>query len=81
MTFCLPDISFRLAERTRASLVIYNILGEKVKTLVNREMGAGTHTVHWDGKDQAGDPAASGVHFYRLKTESFDQTKKMLLMK
>jgi flagellar hook assembly protein FlgD len=59
----------------------YNFDGKEVKTLVNREMAARTHTVHWDGKDQAGDPAASGVYFYRLKTESFDQTRKMLLMK
>ena len=75
------DISFRLAEQTRASLVIYNILGEKVKTLVDREMAAGNHTVHWDGKDEAGNPVASGIYFYRLKAKSFDQTKRMLLMK
>jgi len=75
------DISFRLAEQTRASLIVYNILGEKVKTLVDRDMAAGSHTVHWDGKDEAGNPAASGIYFYRLKAKSFDQTKKMLLMK
>ncbi|GAG15607.1 unnamed protein product, partial [marine sediment metagenome] len=75
------DISFRLAERMNASLVVYNMLGQKVKTLVNGDMVAGTHTVHWDGRDEAGNPAASGVYFYRLKTDTFDQTKRMVLMK
>ncbi len=75
------DISFGLPERTQVSLVIYNILGQKVKTLVDREMDVGIHTVHWDGRDEAGNSAASGIYFYRLKTEGFDQTLKMVLMK
>jgi len=75
------DISFSLPERTRVSLFIYNILGEKVKTLVSGDMAAGTHTIHWNGRDEAGNSVASGIYFYRLKTESFDQTKKMVLMK
>jgi hypothetical protein len=75
------DISFSLPEKTEASLVIYNILGEKIKTLVTGYMRAGTHTVHWNGRDEAGMPIASGIYFYRLKTETFDQTMKMVLMK
>jgi len=75
------DISFSLPERTRVSLIIYNILGEKVKTLMTREMDAGTHTIHWDGRDETGNSVASGIYFYRLKTDSFDQTMKMVLMK
>lgn len=75
------DISFSLPEKTEASLVIYNILGEKIKTLVTGYMRAGTHTLHWNGRDEAGMPIASGIYFYRLKTETFDQTMKMVLMK
>ncbi len=75
------DISLSLPEKTQVSLIIYNILGEKVKTLVNREMEAGIHSIHWDGKDEAGNSVATGVYFYRLKTENFDQTRKMVLMK
>jgi hypothetical protein len=75
------EISFSLPERTQVSLVIYNILGEKVKTLVNETMDAGTHSVCWNSRDEAGNSVASGVYFYRLKTESFDQTRKMVLMK
>jgi len=75
------DIYFSLPERTAVSLTVYNILGEKVRVLAEGEMDAGPHTLHWDGKSQDGSPTASGVYFYRLKTESFDQTRKMVLMK
>jgi flagellar hook assembly protein FlgD len=44
-------------------------------------MDAGTHTIHWDGRDETGNSVASGIYFYRLKTDSFDQTMKMVLMK
>jgi len=75
------DINFSLPERTQVSLIVYNILGERVKTLVNQAMEAGTHSVHWDSKDEAGNSVASGIYFYRLKTENFDKTMKMVLMK
>ncbi len=75
------EISFSLPERTQVSLVIYNVLGEKVETLVNGQMDAGTHTIHWNGRDEAGNSVASGIYFYRLKAEDFDQTMKMVLMK
>jgi len=75
------DIFFSLPERTQVSLIIYNILGEKVKTLADGEMDAGTHSIHWNGRDEAGNSVASGVYFYRLKAEDFDQTMKMILMK
>lgn len=75
------EISFSLPERSQVSLVIYNILGEKVKILANGEMDAGTHSIHWNGRDEAGNSVASGVYFYRLKTAMFDQTMKMVLMK
>jgi hypothetical protein len=75
------EISFSLSERTQVSLIIYNILGEKVKTLVNKEMDAGTHTIRWNSRDEAGNSVSSGIYFYRLKTDGFDQTRKMLLMK
>jgi len=75
------NISFTLPVRTHASLTIYNIVGKRVITLASSEMNAGTHTVHWNGRDEAGNPVASGIYFYRLKTRDFDQTQKMVLMK
>lgn len=75
------DISFTLPERTDATLTIYNLLGKAIKVLVDREMSAGTHTVHWNGRDEYGNPVSSGIYFYRLKADTFDQTMKMVLMK
>ncbi|MGB3093537.1 MAG: choice-of-anchor D domain-containing protein, partial [Candidatus Zixiibacteriota bacterium] len=75
------DISFTLPERAHASLTVYNVLGKAIKVLVDREMSAGTHTLRWDGRDEFGTPASSGIYFYRLKADAFDQTMKMVLMK
>ena len=75
------DIYFSLPQRRTVSLIVYNVLGQKVRVLAEEEMDAGLHTLHWDGKSQNGSLAASGVYFYRLKTETFDQTMKMVLMK
>ena len=75
------DISFSLPERAQVSLVIYNILGEKVKTLVNGEMPAGTHTAHWNSRDEAGNPVASGIYFYKLTAGEFTQAKRLTLIK
>ena len=75
------EIFFNLPERTQVSLVIYNILGEKIKTLVSGKMDAGTYSICWNGRDEAGNSVASGIYFYRLKTENFDQTMKMALIK
>jgi hypothetical protein len=75
------EICFSLPEMMEVSLIVYNILGQEVRTLLNGEMDAGSHKIHWNGRDNAGISVASGVYFYRLKTESFNQTMKMVLMK
>ena len=63
------------------TLTIYNMLGQKVRTLVNESKEPGTYEVIWDGKDKRGDKVASGVYFYKLKAGDFSQTRKMVLMK
>ena|GEM_PF-894720 len=75
------NISFSLPERTHASLIVYNIEGKKVRTLLDHDLGVGTHTVRWDGRDENGNAVASGVYLYRLRTKEFAQTMKMVLMK
>ncbi|UCD93365.1 MAG: T9SS type A sorting domain-containing protein, partial [Candidatus Zixiibacteriota bacterium] len=62
-------------------LDVFNILGQKVKTLVDAPMPAGRHTVSWDGTGNGGRPVASGIYFYRLKASSFAETRKMILLK
>jgi hypothetical protein len=74
-------ISYSLAKQSKVSLQVFNILGQKVKTLVNETNNAGSHTVVWNGKDESGNAVASGVYFYRLKSGTMSQTNKMILMK
>lgn len=75
------DISFSLPKTGQVKLVVYNILGAEVATLVDEVRSAGTHRVTWDGTDKSGNPVASGVYLYRLTTGDFAETKKMVLMK
>ena len=75
------SISFRLAERAPVSLVIYNILGERVKTLVAEELDVGYHTVYWNGKDKTGGLVASGIYFYRFESKMLTKTMKMVLVR
>jgi hypothetical protein len=74
-------ICFALPEPAYVSLIIYNIQGQKVATLGSDEMGAGIHTVPWNGRDESGNRVASGVYFCRMQTGHFSQTMRMVLMK
>jgi hypothetical protein len=60
---------------------VFNVLGQNVKDLVNGYNEAGSYEVIWDGKDNSGSSVASGVYFYRIDTEQYKETKKMLLLK
>ncbi len=62
-------------------LIIYNIKGQKVKTLVNEKLDAGNHSVIWDGKDEKNQPVSSGIYFYKMKTGKFEKARKMILIK
>jgi len=63
------------------TLTIYNILGQRIKTLVNEEKLPGNYTVTWDGRDDKGKDVASGIYFYQLKSGDFQESRKMLLLK
>ena len=69
-------ISFDLPYNSKVSLVIYDALGRKVTELISGELNAGSHSVKWNAGNHS-----SGVYFYRLQTESFSQTKKLILLK
>jgi len=74
-------ITFALPRRADVRLDIFNILGQRVRTLVNRPMEAGTHAVEWDSRDESGMPAASGIYLYRLRTGESGSTRKMILLR
>ena len=63
------------------SLKIFNILGQEITTLINKNMKSGYHEVQWNGINRQGLPVASGVYFYRLIGEGIHQVKKMVLLK
>ncbi|UCE18899.1 MAG: T9SS type A sorting domain-containing protein [Gemmatimonadota bacterium] len=74
-------IHYGLLIPARVTLTIHNILGEEVKTLIDREREAGYYTVTWDARDDAGRELSSGIYFYRLKAGQFTATKRMVLLK
>ncbi|MBU1471722.1 MAG: T9SS type A sorting domain-containing protein, partial [candidate division Zixibacteria bacterium] len=63
------------------TLSVYNILGQRVRSLVEGETAPGTHEVLWNGSDDSGSPVASGIYFYRLDTADGQSTRKMMLLK
>lgn len=75
------SISFYLPEKSEVNLAIYNILGQKVRTLVDGPMEPGSHTVIWNGKNESGSVVASGIYFYKLNAGDNTVTKKMSLLK
>jgi flagellar hook assembly protein FlgD len=74
-------INFSLKERGNVELNIYNIRGQKVKSLVSEYREAGNHAILWNGKDNNNKPVASGIYLYQMKNEHLTSTRKMILMK
>ncbi|HET6349032.1 MAG TPA: kelch repeat-containing protein [Candidatus Krumholzibacteria bacterium] len=74
-------IPFELQKDGDATLVVYDVSGRVVKTLLREWTTGGAHTVVWDGRSAAGDVAASGVYFCRLSSGSFTSTQKIVLLK
>jgi hypothetical protein len=74
-------IPYSLPSRSHVTIIVYNITGQRVATLVNEIKPAGSYHVDWDGKDQHGRTAASGVYLYELLAGEYADTKKMLLLK
>jgi hypothetical protein len=75
------SISFDLPKATQVRMEVLNVLGQKVKTLVNDFREAGTQTVIWDGTNNSGSSVASGMYFYRISAGDYSATKKMMMLK
>lgn len=75
-------ISFALPDNLSVSLEIYNVLGQKIKTLLNsQQLQAGNHHIKWNGNNEQNNTVASGIYFYRLQIHNEIHTKKMVLLK
>ena len=74
-------INYGLPKVSDVKLVVYDISGRTINTLVNTRMGAGYHKVVWNGKTGSGKPVASGVYIYRLELAGMSVTKKLTILK
>ena len=75
------EIAYALPKQLKVNLSIYNSLGQRIATLVDKKQPAGYYNVTWSAKDQYGNAVSSGVYFYRLEAGEFVSTMKMLFIK
>lgn len=75
------SLSYTLDRESRVSIEIFNVKGQKVKTLINDVKPIGNHSVEWNGTDQNGNSCSSGIYFYKFISEDHQVTKKMLMVK
>jgi hypothetical protein len=74
-------INFSVPQTTTLRLAVYNLLGQRIKVLLDGVVQAGNRHVVWDGRNEAGNMMGSGIYFYRLEGTRVNITKKMILMK
>jgi hypothetical protein len=74
-------VQYSLSESGAVEIDVYNILGQRVRTLIRKVQSAGIHHVSWDGRDDSGREVPSGIYLYRLRMEGISQVRKLLYMK
>ena len=74
-------IEYSLEGDGKVQIAVYNILGQKIKTLLDGHEYKGDHRITWDGSDNNSNPVPSGVYFYKIKSEQKTETRKMVLVK
>ena len=75
------EIRFDLPEASVVEVAIYNLMGQKVKTLTNKEISPGYHVLQWDGTNDRGSMVSTGMYFYTLHTNKYHSMRKMLFLK
>jgi hypothetical protein len=77
----ITQISFDVPTAGNVNIDVYNLLGQKINTLVSGYKDVGHYSVTWNATDEVGQPVPSGVYFYRLTTNNHSETKRMMLLK
>jgi hypothetical protein len=77
----VTKITFQLPEDLYVSVVVFNVKGQKVADLMQGQKMAGFYEVYWNGKNNLGETVVSGLYFYRMETEIFSKTMKLLFVK
>lgn len=75
------EIKFTIASHEKVSLVIYDLLGRKIITLVNDDIIPGEHKIVWNGNNDSGRGVASGIYLYKLTTDNYSKVRKMVFLK
>jgi hypothetical protein len=77
----VTTLRYDLPEQSTVNIIIYDMLGRQVRTLLNQTQDAGFKSVIWDATNDYGKPVSAGVYLYKIQAGEFVQTRKMVLMK
>ena len=77
----VTTINFSLKDESKVIIEIFNVKGRKVRTLIDDKRNAGNHQVTWNGEDEFGKKAGAGIYFYKMKTDNYTKTRKMILLR
>lgn len=75
------NISFQLPAKQKVRLEVYNIVGQRIKTLADRFLEAGAHRLEWDGRDEQGREVSNGIYFYKLEAGQARLTNKLVIIR
>ena len=77
----ITTLRYDLLENSFVTIIIYDILGKEVKTLINQTQNGGYKSILWDGTNDHGHSMSTGIYLYRIQAGNFTRTKKMVLLK
>ena len=77
----ITTINYQLKETGHVTIIVYNVMGQTVMTLVDENKPPGYYSIQWDGKNNKGLSVTSGLYFYKMKTGEFAQRKKLVFLK
>ena len=77
----VTTLRYDLPEQANVNIIIYDMLGRQVRTLINQIQDAGIKSVQWDATDSFGKPVSAGIYLYQIHAGDFVQTRKMVLLK
>jgi len=73
-------VQYALPENSKVLIKVYNVLGQKIATLVDEQKPAGYHSIRWDGRNEAGEKVSAGIYLCRMQAGEFVKTQKMTLL-
>ncbi|MDP6169042.1 MAG: FlgD immunoglobulin-like domain containing protein, partial [Candidatus Marinimicrobia bacterium] len=77
----VTNLSYDLPEDAMVTIAIYDMMGKVVRTLVNGQQSAGYKTLQWNATNNGGRPISAGLYIYTIQAGTFNQTRKMILLK